>query len=334
MIGASFIMHRITAFLLLALSLAGSALAGGPSFVYTANSDSVLRVDLATGDRTEVSGPLVGTGTAFQEISSLIFRDEDTLYVMDSGPNSVGDLFIVDLATGNRTPISRADDGNGPSFFWAKGLDESGGQLLFCSEAPTCLMSINPSTGTRTIISSSSVGTGTMASDFLDVKIVGTSAYVATGSLSQILQVDLATGNRSTFASNSIGTGPSLPRIEGLHIESDGDFVIVTGNRMLAHYNPTTQTRSIVSDSNGVGVGTGPAWAFDRWIAALPDGNYLVGDLFDDTAIMHVDAISGNRTIVSSPTQGAGVTLEPVAFRPLLLPVAAPLSADNWQLYE
>lgn len=72
---------------------------------FSGTSGSIFAVDLATGDRTEISGDSTGTGPSFAWPQAMVLNAaKDKLYVALA---STGSVISVDLATGNRELISK-----------------------------------------------------------------------------------------------------------------------------------------------------------------------------------------------------------------------------------
>jgi len=81
-----------------ALSFAGD----DAVWVSTPSADTVLELDLLAETRREVSGPRVGSGPAFTQITGLAVNDAGSVaYVSDGGITPR--ILQVDVATGNRT---------------------------------------------------------------------------------------------------------------------------------------------------------------------------------------------------------------------------------------
>lgn len=83
--------------------------------------DSIYRVDPTSGDRTRISGPGVGTGPAFGGPGGLALWPDHSLIVTSASSHEfmgfdIGDIYRVDLETGDRTTLSSSflGIGSGP----------------------------------------------------------------------------------------------------------------------------------------------------------------------------------------------------------------------------
>ncbi len=79
----------------------------------------VLRIDPATGDRTLISGTTQGDGPAIGSRYSMALADDGNLYVADFDNNRI---VRVDVATGDRTVVSGVGVGDGPAFSYPLGM--------------------------------------------------------------------------------------------------------------------------------------------------------------------------------------------------------------------
>ncbi|MGI9331990.1 MAG: hypothetical protein ACR2RL_02430, partial [Gammaproteobacteria bacterium] len=116
-----------------------------------------------------------------------------------------------------------------------------------------------------------------------------------------------AQGDRGAF----VGTGPPLVPVQGLALDSANNRVLIAGGSALQAVDLATGDRTIVSDA---GTGSGPLFA-EPAAVVLDIGNNraLVADKAGDPmppsqgALFAVDLGTGDRTLFSSATVGAGV---------------------------
>lgn len=95
-------------------SISGFALSPLEDTIYvtTAFDDSIYKVDVASGNRTLLSSPVVGSGPLIDGPAGITVSDDgQTLYVAD--PNTPA-IFSIDIATGTRKVISSNSVGTGP----------------------------------------------------------------------------------------------------------------------------------------------------------------------------------------------------------------------------
>jgi len=175
--------------------------AGGTTFV--ASFNRVGSVDLATGARTEVSGPDVGAGPPVPEIISAFAGDDagTQLWVMES---EYQELLAIDVASGNRTVVSSESIGSGPPIFGAHAMVYDAGRLLVTR--PDTLFAIDPVTGDRTELAGPDVGRGPDIGDGHSILLDG-AGHAILADTNSFMTIDLATGDRSLL---EITGGPGL----------------------------------------------------------------------------------------------------------------------------
>lgn len=184
------------------------------------NSDGIQRVDPASGDRTVVTAPGVGTGPGIHGVAAVAVEPAGTLAYADE----LGDAVLrVDPATGDRTIVSDASTGSGRPFGWLQGVATEADSTLvvldsyrelrcvqycpspFCvlcvANAPT-VFRVDPADGDRTVVSGS-----------------GTCLYDLSVCLTPAL------GHR--------GRGPDLEYGYGIAIETPQSFVVADTGRVV-----------------------------------------------------------------------------------------------------
>jgi streptogramin lyase len=127
--------------------------------------------------------------------------------------------------------------------------------------------------------------------------------------LTAVIRVDPVTGDRTVVSDASTGSGPAFETLlGGIAVEADGN-VVVTGAQTVVRVDPVTGDRTVVSDAS---TGSGPAFgtplgnvSLERSIAVEADGNLLVVDS-DLAAVIRVDPVTGDRTVVSDASTGSG----------------------------
>ena len=136
---------------------------------------------------------------------------------------------------------------------------------------------------------------------------VGDKAYLITSF--QVIVVDAATGIPTVVASPALGTGPDFSLLHAIAIDPANNRAFVYDSPgVILVVDLATGNRTIVSDAD---TGTGPAFttavaamAYDatlgRLIVAAP-ALAAEGD-----AVVAVDPVTGNRSVISSSTTGTG----------------------------
>lgn len=236
---------------------------------YEPAGNVVVKIDVATGNRTLLSaaavdngGTAVGTGTGFFSPAGLSVRPSDgKLLVASSLPDYSNALFVVDPATGNRTILSGDSAGTGTSL-----------------STPAAVM-------THSTL-------GTLVSD-------GTPAVV---------KVNSTNGNRSTLSSNSVPNATnSFNSPRGLAEDSDhsvlvADFVLlsdyVSSNGSLVRVNTSTGARTVLYSTTGNAGGL-------QGVAVTPAGIFATR-AGASSQILSVNASNGTATVFSSNSVADG----------------------------
>ena len=231
--------------------------------------------------------------------------------------NSGGQLLSIDPTTGDRATISGSLVGSGTSFS-SRPLDlvlESSGDYVVADFDVEALLRVDGVTGDRTILASDAVGSGgSFRPAALEIDFTG--QLIAYNSDSAALEfVDPSSGNRTVFSSSSIGTGPNYGSVQDIlrvgkftlpSLFSDLLVVDSVLDAVLA-VDSVSGDRTVVSNAS---TGTGPAFVTPRAIARTVDHElvsttyYVVDSGLN--AVLEVDTLFGDRTIVSSNSVGTG----------------------------
>ncbi len=123
-----------------------------------------------------------------------------------------------------------------------------------------------------------------------------------------VANVDQNTGKRTIISDENTGVGPEFFFLRDLAVTPDGDFVVVNGfQTAVVHVDQITGDRTIISDEN---TGNGPGIEVPVSIESTSDGDYIVLDIVTGLGgfgtVIHVDQITGDRTIISDETTGIG----------------------------
>jgi streptogramin lyase len=289
--------------------------ADGPLVVADAELKAVVRVDPITGVRIIVSGCLnrtcssvVGSGPVFKRPRGLAVEANDRLVVVDSALDAV---VRVELATGDRTTISGCTNdapctgtiGSGPLFRTPENIAvEADGQLVVVDADVEAVLRVNPATGDRTIISGNVTGSGPLLSLPLHIAVEANGQLIVTDArLNAVIRVDPVTGARTIVSDADTDSGPLLQNPGGLAIEANGQLVVTDINlRAVLRIDPDTGARALVSHtpSTGITIGSGPPFGFPRGLAVTADGQIVLADAALG-AVLHVNSLSGDRTIIS-----------------------------------
>ena len=137
----------------------------------------------------------------------------------------------------------------------------------------------------------------------LNGNVVTADEGITTG-VAQVVRVDRNTGVRTLISGAGLGSGPALNGPYSIAVEG-------TGNILVLDFNPTTFTsrllritpagaRSVLSSN---AVGAGPALGITERVRVLNGVIYLL----DGGRVLSVNAVTGNRTLIS----GGGVRRRP-----------------------
>ena len=290
--------------------------AGETAYLVDSVPNSLFSVNLATGNRTIVSGSGTGAGTDFLSPQDIVLNSTGTMaYVLDGG---LGDTVLsVDLVTGDRTVIQEPPIGSGTGLGSPQdiALDPTGRTayvILHRDAAASFLMGVDLVTGDRTIVSSAGTspmtGTGIAIVNPTGIALdpAGKTAYLVDRFMSTLLRVDLATGDRTIVSSDSRGTGTgiALANPNGIALDPSGKaYLLDLDLRALVGVDLATGNRTVASSGSR---GTGTGFLAPRGVALNSDGDtaYLADFALD--ALFRVDLTTGNRTIVSSDSRGTG----------------------------
>jgi sugar lactone lactonase YvrE len=251
---------------------------------------AVLRVDAVTGDRAILSGGPVGGGPPLGCPSSIVVEASGTLVVHDNCGPAGEALLRIDPATGDRVIVSDPATGTGPGLFNVHGLAiENSGALLVVNTGSRGVLRVDPVNGNRTVLSGIGVGVGR---DFV------IASAIAVDSAGTIFVGDF--GHWQCRIPTPLGNG----------------FLCRNSYGALVRVDPGTGDRTVISGDgpHNLDYGTGPAFIGVWGSAVEPAGSIVVtggtvSDLGRKGAIVRVDALSGNRAIVSDAKHGAGPRL-------------------------
>ena len=298
--------------------VSGAGVGGGPSFanprdvdhveslnaaiVTDGQLDSVILVDLSTGDRTTLSSASIGGGPPFLDLHGIaVDAARNRALVVD---DARAELMAVDLGSGERTTISANSLGSGPSLIGPRriGIDIARNRALVTLAPSRSILAVDLANGNRTVLSGGTTGGGpAFVTPFdLVVDLFRDRALVADPGARAVFAVDLATGARAILSSRMQGIGPELlaPVAVALHL---GGAPLVLDNSLdaLLEVGALTGVRTLLS---GFTRGSGPQ--FER-PAAMSSG-LATSVVADPTDLFTVRTVDGFRALVSGPERGGG----------------------------
>ena len=280
--------------------------ANGRALVVETITPGLLAVDLATGERTVLSGGGIGTGTALDSPRDVVLDTANNrALVVDWRDDAV---VAVDLATGNRTFLSGQGTGAGSTLDGPQSLalDAANNRVLVATTVEPIVYAVDLATGDRTVFSSGGTGSGPAFGSLRHIVLDSGNgrALVSDGNLDAILAVDLATGDRTILSDAATGSGPLLVSPETLALDVANNRLLVaelggwvtgidlaTGNRMLVtDYRPDFEVNNNRFD--GIAVDAG--------------GNrFLLSDSRLDQ-ILTVDLTDATRGVLTENSAGTG----------------------------
>lgn len=266
-------------------------------------SDSVLSVDLGTGDRTIVStstAPTVGDGDEFRsphgiELSGdwILITDFGYPGILEVDPSGNRSLFSVTPVTG---------------FVGIRAIElASDGSLIAADFGGNSVISVDRITGQRSLVASGAPFNGPAAVLELDADTLAVAQFQNPPG---IFIADKATGDRGTLSGFGIGTGPEVAARGFILDPNDNNRILATSfnEDAVIAIDVITGDRSFVSKAGVVGDGTALNNPLGIAVDAI-DGTIYVSDL-GASAVFQVD-LDGNRTVLSANASvGAGPMFE------------------------
>ncbi len=277
---------------------AGSAYIVGDFF--SSVDEAVVRVDLATGDRFELSSASVGTGTAFADPTA-VDAVGGAIYVFDNGPET---LIQVDPSTGNRTVLIDTTSTFTVSSLDAVGLVVEPANTRAYVAVKGVVHALDWTAGTVTTVFDRANGHEDELGDFRGIAGAPGMRLLAidapsrqSGGWAGLSSIELGTAALTVLTDASVGSGPraSLTSLEDVVVDTvRGDLLLVDDDGFLLTLDLATGLRTVVSSDT---VGSGPE------VGSSPDALVFDGDrtAFVGTggSVFAVDVVTGARRLVS-----------------------------------
>jgi DNA-binding beta-propeller fold protein YncE len=280
---------------------AGLSLAGESLLLVDQVRNTLVRIALRTGDRSEVSGLGVGIGPELNAPAALVLDEPITdpnraltIGLIDSA------LVAVDLRTGGRTRLSLPST-TATSSVGSPGLalDAANGRVLFTdatSGLERVLSAIDLTTGARSVVSGPTRGSGPAligaSGLLLDVHASPPRALAIAGT--SIFAVDLASGNRSVLSAQGMPVGVGM--LQGA-LDPQGQRLLVSDwSHGVIGIDLASGRRELLVPSEALGKGP-----ILRPSAVAVDFANAIAYVADELrhGISAVDLSSGERVIVS-----------------------------------
>lgn len=313
------------------------------------SQNSILAVDLISGDRAILSSPERGTGPELSTLNELVF---DTANQRVLAVNEVFDSpFVIDSVTGDRSLMLDHRLGNGPDLKLTQGLlplstaqcedmvDSSSCGIIIDAENKQ-LIAVDFTTGDRTLLVEQQDSTG-QTFEFISGVIIdeGNSCESLIDGVrhcalvvdfdDNVFAVDLESGARELLSPGPEDV-PFTVDASGFVVDNCSSLItnaarclvkISSGNRALEVIDLATGSRSLISSDT---IGIGPI--FSSPVSIVPDSNNHCASLlpaatqcafvldssssfFSEPRVLAVDLRTGDRAIVSDNTRGEGPSI-------------------------
>ncbi len=213
--------------------------------------------------------------------------------------------------------VSDDTTGNGPGLLYPSDLVvEADSSIVALDLWRKAVVRIDPISGDRMIVSDDTTGSGPIFSSPRSLTIEADGNLVVTykserGPTHEVLmRVDPVSGDRTIISDHTTGSGPNLIFSFDLAVEAASSIVALDLHRKaVMRIDPVSGDRTIVSDET---TGSGPVFLSPAALAIDADGSLVVADdhrLLYRSALVRIDPVSGDRTIVSNDTTGIGPVL-------------------------
>lgn len=280
-------------------------------------NSAVIGVDLGNGHRRPFIGDEAGQGPVFSQISGLSVEPQShSLWLSSLNTDS---LWKIDLSSGEAVVVSDSTNGSG-MMFSAPGevvADYANGRVLVVDTgtvgeetAAGAVFSVDALTGDRTLLTAASIGSGEslvtpgeLQYDAQRNELIMSRTYTQ-----NLLSVDLETGLRSLHG-EPLGSAPNA-----IQFDKANDRTLVQVNKKLLAVDRESGLISVLYSNN---VGAGPLVTSATSLVVNSQGNTAWMLDSDTNAIIKVDLLSGNRSVLSASRVGKGGEMlvpEAVAF--------------------
>ncbi len=313
----------------------------GDRFDYDRGSH-VLAIDVATGDRTLLTGDGAGTGPFLSRDAKGLAYDPNTQRLFTSSESGVlavdvasgarsvlamaagreltadlannrllltgnDEVLAVNVTTGAVSKFSGPTRGTGPAFLRPLGIayDPAGGRAFVGTHDRT-VFAVDAATGDRTAFDPAfRQGFPLERPVAVSVDRTRNRAMVLDENWDYLISIDLATGLREVFS-----TGETLRIPTDLTVDATEDRVLVVDRESnvgdLQGLTLSDGTASVVSSDGSFTfqVGNGPELESPREVAMAPDGTRAFVFERENDQLIAVDLATGDRTLHASDVGG------------------------------
>lgn len=268
--------------------------------------DGIVAVDLASGDRTTISGVGTGTGTNFSSPRGVVLDSANNRAIVTDW--QLDAVIAADLATGDRTIISNASNGTGIGLdgLNALVLDAANNRVFVGNAIDNMVVAVDLATGDRTTITGDGTGAGIDIQNIqgMEYDAAGNRVFVSDSQVNGIISVDVTTGDRVELSGDTVGAGPAMSSPLDMALDSAGNRILIAD-----------QTRGLFA----IDLASGDRTQLDDLRPEYGlNGSRLQSVVYDATtntayvpdsrpdAIFAMDLDTGTRTILSDSFVGSG----------------------------
>lgn len=280
--------------------------AGGRALVLDRELATILAVDLATGARTEVSGPNVGSGPSLDWLPLGLDYDPATglAYTIANG-----EVLQVDVATGDRTSLMPGGPGLG-SGIGNLAFDAANDRVLLTRVFSDSVTAVDITTGQVSVLSDGTTGGPPL--DFpwdIAIDAANNRALVTQQNPFELISVSLTSGARTMISGPAVGSGPDIPgSYPAIALDlANGRAFAGTGSRPEVYaIDLATGARTVIADDT---TGSGPLTS-SIWGLIYDPGTtraVAIDRIWD--VVWSVDVTTGQRSFLSHAFVGTGERL-------------------------
>ena len=277
---------------------------------------ALVRVDIATGDRSILSGAAVGQGPDLSDV--LVWGSEASGAIIAT---SSGGTLRIDPTSGDRERLLEGSVGAGPLAIAGPGLQSADSLslgpsgTLFAADGrnlPTALLRVELATGDRSFVPDAGPSDPSLTALRTAESADASGGIIALATQSGVTErvvarVDPATGQRTVISGGGVGSGPLWSSAVDAAVGA-GVIFVLDGIGVFA-VDPASGDRSVVSDASH---GAGETLQGAAALAIGRSGQLFVGSGFGTASagfVWSVDPSSGDRTRISGGGVGAGAEL-------------------------
>jgi DNA-binding beta-propeller fold protein YncE len=268
----------------------------------------VIEVDLDTGDRTPVTGGIIGFGEGpqlDQPQSITLDPANNRALIADQGLQAV---MAFDLDTGDRTLHSDNSDQLYPQFGRLEGIamDASHNRVLVVSGSSPKLLAVNLDTGERSEVTEQGLWNAAAPIELLLDEAAGR-VILADFHLRSLLSLDPSRGEMAHFSRGQTGEGRSFSGPDAIAHDPDRNQVLFVNStkHALVRVDLTDGGRSRFST-----YGSGPEFKYPRDMVVDRANNRALVSNYSGAEVLEINLDNGDRAVMSGGTTAAGPALD------------------------